>query len=285
MHTSGAKAVTKAINRFANRLSRYNNFADEADPCQYFTYDAHLSAISREINETYQVSEKAKGNTVFERAVSLMDWLHRELFSVGEHITPLENNTHAIMGIRKTGALFCWYQSIALAEMLISAGITARVIMCLPEKYDHDTHMAVLVFDHEKSRWFFMDPTFNTFFASDTKDALDIFEIRDMYAKGELPKFRPIMIDKRWVLKCCGIECATYDEWYTLYMAKNMFRFMSPADTFYNCLAETSPHFVNSSWIAVNPLNYNHQNEYDREKNITYTHCKNAFLHNPSLPN
>ena len=199
------------------------------------------------------------------------------MFFVGKRVTPPEYNVHAIMGMRNTGTLLCWYQSVALVEILLSAGITARIVKCLPKIYERDDmHMAVLVFDHEKSRWFFVDPTFNTFFYSDAKDALDIFEIRAAYQTGEIPAFRHITIDKQWVLVCSGITCETYDVWYTLYMAKNVFRFMSPAKTHYNCLSDAQ-----ALWISITPSKYHARNAYDKGKNTTRIHNMNAFLQKP----
>lgn len=273
----GGSSVNELLKTYIDRLKNYDKFHIESSKTQYFTYFTDSSVELAKLRSEFCIEDIAKG-CFFEKVISLMNWIHKELFFVGDNVTPKENNTHDIMNIRKTGALFCRYHVIVLTEMLASIGITARVISCLPEIFDNDSHITVLVFDNDSSRWFFVDPTFNTFFCSDNDDALDIFQIRDMYKSGKIPKFKHISINKQWDLVCNGVVCETYDEWYTIYMAKNTFRFMSPADTYYNCLSDK-----NISWIAINPLGYNQKNQYDKDKNITYIHCINEFLQNPEL--
>lgn len=264
------------LKTYIERLKSHGEFSVEARKKQVFSYIDSSETEMVKLRMEFGVSDIIKGNSVFEKTVSLMNWVHKELFFVGDNVTPGGNNTRDIMSIRKTGALFCWYHAIVLTEMLGSVGITARVIACLPEVFDHDSHMAVLVYDDDNSHWFFADPTFNTYFYSDNDTPLDVFEIRGIYRSGKTPLFNHISIDKQWLLICNGEIYETYDQWYAVYMAKNTFRFMSPAHTFFDCLSNR-----HLPWIAVNPISYNQKNEYDKDKNIRYIDSMNDFLQNP----
>ncbi len=266
------------LEKYIVKLKKFDAYASESHKheCQLFSYADESSPQLKKLRQDFDVDNIAKGDTVFDKTLSLMNWVHCELFYTGENITPKGNNTNDIMSIRKTGALFCWYQAIVLTEMLASIGIISRVVSCLPEEFDYDSHMAVLVYDKEKTRWFFVDPTFNTYFLSDNEEPLDISQIRNGYASGGKPLFKHITIDKQWVLVCNGSTFDTYDQWYSVYMAKNTFRFMSPAATCYDCLSDET-----TQWIAVHPIGYNHTNEYDEGKNVQYIHSIMEFMQKP----
>jgi hypothetical protein len=268
--------MTKLLNVYIERLQKYGEFSADIQKNQLFSYADNATAELEKLRLEFCVSDIIKGSSVFQKTVSLMNWVHKELFYVGSNVSPNGNNTFDIMSVRKTGALFCWYHAIVLTEMLGSIGIAARVISCLPEIFDYDSHMAVLVYDNDTSHWFFVDPTFNTYFYSDNDKALDVFQIREIYKSGKTPLFKHISIDKQWDLVCNGIICETYDQWYTIYMAKNTFRFMSPAHTYFNCLSDD-----NLLWIAINPPCYKQINEYDKDKNIMYIYGITDFLQKP----
>lgn len=268
----------EAIKPYVEKLKKYGVFAHQAAGIPYFFYEDAQSPEMQALEKEYQVNKIALGDNTLQRVLSLMDWVHHALFFVGNNLTPKENNTRSIMGLGKTGALFCFYQVIVLAELLRSIGIKARVVSCLPETFHGDSHMAVLAFDQDTSKWFFADPTFNTYFYSAENKALDVFEIREIYRRGDIPPFRHIRIDKQWTLICNGVVCETYDEWYALYMAKNCFRFMSPADNYYGCLSAK-----NVSYIAINPDGCTARNGYDEGRQVTYIQCAEDFLQRPDV--
>ncbi|MDF2685191.1 MAG: Transglutaminase Domain-Containing Protein, partial [Clostridia bacterium] len=218
----------------------------------------------------------AIGKNDFERVLSLMNYVHNELFFVGNNIIPTEYNTYGIMKVRKTGALFCSYQATVLCEMLLSVGIKAIKISCLPKDFDYDRHVAVMIYINYYNKWVFFDPTFNTYFIDKNNIPLDIFEIRSSYKNYNLPEFKQIEINKQWTLVMNDYEYNTYDEWYSVYMVKNCFRFMCPKISVFNSSLN-----ANVKYVFINPLNYNVKNEYDiitDDANKIYINSSEAFL-------
>jgi len=69
-----------------------------------------------------------------------MEWVHNELFFVGNNINPPYRNSLSILSVKKQGALFCLYQANVLNDILLSIGIKSRIIRCLPYEYDMDCH-------------------------------------------------------------------------------------------------------------------------------------------------
>ena len=265
--------MTDAILPYIQKLQKFSDLDKGPSGANLFCYpDSNATELSL-LKSEYQLDRYAHGRNTLEKTLSLMDWVHHELFTPGENVYPAGNNTRDIMKVRKTGALFCWFQAIVLVECLLSVGIKARVVTCIPESFDFDQHVAALVYDETECRWFFVDPTFNTYFFSENGTPLDVFAIRRQYAAGAIPQFRPITIDKQWTLVLNGMVYDTYDEWYAIYMAKNSFRFMSPSQTFYDCLSSEDVHY-----IACNPIGFAKKNEYDEGKSITYIHNIGDYL-------
>ena len=264
--------MTGLFTAYTDRLKKYPSFSSGASLEPLFTYsDSSAPELIRLRGEFHPEPVTGTGDT-FTRTLALMERVHRDLFFVGGRAEPAALNTAEIMKVSKKGELFCTHYAVVLTELLLSIGIKARLVSCIPEIFDCDSHTGVLVYLPETSCWFFADPTFNTYFEENGKP-LDIFDIRKLYAEDRPPKFRHITIDKQWELSCGGVSCETYDEWYRLYMAKNSFRFMSPAHSRYGCLSEKD-----AEWVAVNPTGFNLQNEYDQLKNIIYTKSSAEFL-------
>ena len=250
---------------YVDRLKKYPAFLGKPSAEELFTCDFCSSELAR-LREEFRPELHAGEGDTFKRTLRLMDWVHHELFSAGDAIRPAAFNAREILRVRKTGSAFCTHYSTVMTELLLSIGISARPLYCVPEAFDCDSHMGVLVYLPETGRCFFADPTFNTYFEKNGRP-MDIFEIRKSYAEGKPPSFRHINIDKQWELYCAGERCETYDEWYRLYMAKNVFRFMSPARSAYGCMDVND-----SAWIIANPIGFDVKNEYDRFENAVYIH-------------
>ena len=147
----------------------------------------------------------------------------------------------------------------------MSIGIKSRIIKCLPYEFDMDCHVGVIAFISERNKWVFFDPTFSTYFTDKTGNPLSLIEIRNEYKNNRIPIFKHITIKKDWVLVMNSIVCETYDDWYSIYMAKNCFRFASPIESSYNYNSEES-----DRTIFLNPIGYEIRNEYN--KNIKDSH-------------
>ncbi|MGZ9583013.1 transglutaminase-like domain-containing protein [Paenibacillus marinisediminis] len=224
---------------------------------------------------TYRIAEIALGRDTFEKVKALMDWVHKELFFVGENVYPPFFNSLSILSNRKKGALFCTYQAIVLNEALLSIGIKSRLLWCFPYEFDSDCHVGVTVYLPEINDWIFFDPTFNTFFHDQDGIPLSIVKVREVYKNGELPGFRHIEINKTWSLTLNGFEFETYDKWYSMYMAKNCFRFSSPLQSSFGYLSRED-----AITVFLNPSDYVIKNEYDHVQHpqtAIYTSNINVF--------
>jgi len=155
-----------------------------------------------------------------------------------------------------------------MAELLLALNRKATVVSCLPKTFDCDSHAAVLTYLEDAGKWAFFAPTFNTYFAGRSGEPLDILEIRAAYASEITPQFEPIPIQKEWVLVLNGIVYETYEEWYRVYMAKNTFRFILPAENFYGAYDRANDSKMR---YCISPENYSDRNEYDAAyPNIIY---------------
>ncbi|MCL2446668.1 MAG: hypothetical protein FWD06_07875 [Oscillospiraceae bacterium] len=237
------KKYRKAMKEYIAKLNQYPDFAADA-MAMNFAWQSHDAEVLAKLNADFNVSSIAIGETDVEKAMALMAHVQKELFCVGEQISP-QDNTYAIMSARKTGALFCNYHATVLADMLLSIGIAAMKVACTPKDFDCDRHVAVVAYMRELQKWVFFDPTFNTYFFDQENMPLSVFEIREQYKTSKPVSFKPIEINKQWALVMSGLVCETYDEWYRIYMAKNSFRFKFQDE------------------LVVNPIGYNTKNEYD----------------------
>lgn len=204
----------------------------------------------------FDVREHFSGQSCCDRALALMHHVHTELFCPDGQATPISNDTYGIMAVRQQGALFCWYQATVLTEMLLSMGVPCVRLTCAPRTFDFDRHVVTLAHMPELDRWVLLDPTLDTCFLDTAGLPIAPDAIRRAYLAGGVPRFQPIVIDKQWTLVLNGVVYETYDEWYAVYMAKNLFRFTCPAESRFD-------EDVRRPWYVLNPCGYTERNEYD----------------------
>lgn len=243
---------------YLDALRKYPYFTNTDEYSICYQNKENLDLIR--IRQDYNLDIHFCGNNYLTKVVSLMNFVHDELFFVGENAKPEVMNTMEIMKIKKTGSVFCSCYSTVFSEMLLSLGVKAVRITCLPFSFDYDCHVGVMVYLQDINKWAYFDPTFNTYFFDQYSIPLDIFEIRNLYLTQKPVVFRHITIDKKWKLFMNGTEYPIYDEWYKAYMEKNIFRFLLPQESKYNYINK------NSNYYILNPIEYTAKNEYD---NIT----------------
>jgi transglutaminase-like putative cysteine protease len=195
-----------------------------------------------------------------------MHWVHGELNHQGDQVTiePLDA-MNILETCRQTRcALFCIHKAIVLTEALLSIGIQARRVACLPYGFDGDCHVVTLVLLPELMKWIVLDPTFNTFFHDAHGSPLSPLEIRELYREHRTPVFKHIEMNKVGALMMNGVECSTYDEWYAAYMAKNCFRFHCPLASGHGQAGREE------AYVFLNPVGYAERNAYDTIQATTY---------------
>lgn len=267
---------------YISLLNKYPNFSQLNNNNElFFKYsdDNDINLIT--LRKTYGIDTIIAGLDTMDKIISLTEWVHNELFCVGSNINPPHRDSLSILSVKGQGALFCYYQAIVLNDALLSIGIKSRIIKCLPYEFDMDCHVGVIAFISERNKWVFFDPTFNTYFTDNNGNPLSLIEIRNEFKQGRIPVFKHITIKKDWVLIMNGIICDTYDDWYSIYMAKNCFRFASPLESLYNYASKDT-----GSTIFLNPIAYDIKNEYDNNiKNShlsLYTNNINCFFRSPN---
>lgn len=238
-------------------------FGEIKDDSVRISYQSMQAPELMNIVEKFHVADFYNGETDFQKILALMDYVHGISCKDGNHTSPAIMNTDEIMKVAELGQLWCWDYATVLTEMLLSMGVKAVTVTCIPRLFDYDHHVGVMAYLSNSAKWVFLDPTFNTYFYG--KEPMDIFEIRSAYAQGNAPKFRHITIQKNWKLILHNIEYDDYDSWYSDYMLKNMFRFILPKNSAYNC--RTS----NAETVFLLPNGYNTRNEYDDLKDSCYT--------------
>jgi hypothetical protein len=225
---------------------------------ELFTYSTVDDPRLSELRDTYGLGQVAGEGDCWSKATRLLSWTFEQLFHVGRTISPEPRDALNILAHRKTGSLFCIHKSIVLNEALLSVGLPSRLLWCYPYEFDSDCHVVVLVYVPELGKWAVLDPAFNTYFHGDDGAPSSVLEVRGAYASGSLPAFRSITIDKRWKLVMNGVTCETYDRFYQLYMAKNCFRFSSPADSRVGCSTD-----LQVRRVFLNPKGFTTTNQYD----------------------
>ncbi len=229
---------------------------------------SHAPELIR-IAEQYHVMDYYNGESDLQKMLSLMDYVHGIARKSGNNTSPVIKNTDEIMKAAKLGQLWCSDYATVLTEMLLSMGVKAITVSCLPCMFDYDRHVGVMAYLCDLKKWVFLDPTFNTYFYGE--EPMDIFEIRSSYSQGKTPVFRHIAIKKEWDLVLHGAEYDDYDSWYSDYMLKDIFRFAFPKNSAYGC--RTS----NPETVFLLPNGYNVRNEYD-VPNSYYTFDRGCIL-------
>ncbi len=259
-------------------LMRHPCFAAQGSRLPRFQYANALDADLHAFGLRYDLRRIAGTGDTFERVASMMDWVHHVLTRYGEQqtISPLTPE-QIIETCTATGcALYCVHKAIVLTEALLALGIPARRLTCLPYTFDGDCHVVTLVWLPESHCWALFDPTFNTWFTGTNGAPLSPVDIRRHYRSGEPPAFRSITLPNTAGLFLNGVECATYDEWYTAYMAKNCFRFHCPLFSMYGQA------FREEDCVFLDPVGFADRNPYDSVARVAYrTDNAKAFLEAP----
>ena len=217
------------------------------------------------------------GNNELQTSLLCLNWVFEKMNYIKLNNKKVSLNSIGILkSTNLKSELFCVHKSIVLNDMLMKNGIYSRLLWCLPKDFDYDCHVVVIAFINKLKKWIFLDPSFGTYFHKDGC-ILSPIEIRNSYATGDLPSFKNIDISKKWALTLNGIEYSSYDDWYSTYMSKNLFRFCSPKISSPKALEKAI------NYIFLNPLRYHQKNEYDFKclnENI-YTTSIHCFFESP----
>lgn len=155
------------------------------------------------------------------RIKNLLSWVHNNIRHDGSSGWP---NCH-VNAVdlyetcqRENRALNCRYMAIMLNEMLLSVGIPARYIGCVPKHYafDTDSHVICIAWSESLGKWIWVDPTWEAYVADEHGTLLHPGEVRDRLRKG-----LPLVLNENanWNHK----SQATKEDYLENYMAKNLY--------------------------------------------------------------
>lgn len=132
------------------------------------------------LKEKYNVSEIAKDGDTFSKSIRVMQWLTDNTLYNGMQLRLNPDDTDKILTFALAGdfahSINCRLKAIALADLLISIGITALPLVLIG--MEDGCHLMVHVYLEESDTWVVLDPSFNAYFTCDGK-ILNIVELRD----------------------------------------------------------------------------------------------------------
>lgn len=157
-------------------------FAEYADLFEY------LSEYSILI-EKYKIPGIMSAQTVFSKALLIMDWLTEKTYYSGAQIITLPDNSLKILDFSyEKGfkyAINCRDKAIVLTDLLIAHGIMAYPVL-LEDANHWGCHFVVHVFCPDENKWVVLDPSFNCYFQNKANKVLNIFELRDLRIRDEI---------------------------------------------------------------------------------------------------
>lgn len=199
--------------------------AGEAAPS--WSYASPDDPALTELRERYGLARVIEGEPELDAIFALLDWAYRIVEHDGGAQNPEPRSALNILhACETTGArVNCRMKAIVLCEACLAVGLRARYVTCLPAIDDGDCHAITMVYADSLTKWVTVDPSFNTYFLGDGGTMLNVIEARQAYRSGQAPAHRHIDRHAAGPLRCGGVECASYDEFYDLYMCKDSFRF------------------------------------------------------------
>lgn len=158
-------------------------------------YDNLYTYLSEydEIKEKYSLNKVVNGDSDFERALSLMQWLTDNTYYNGNQLLFHKWLPDITLKILKFSygkpfeyAINCRYKAVVLTDLLIAYGIKAVPVALLDADNDGN-HIMVHAFLSDEQKWVLLDPSFNTYFTDEAGNVLNVFELRDRYLNMQEP--------------------------------------------------------------------------------------------------
>jgi hypothetical protein len=228
-------------------LKKYPDFGNTAVGENWaFTYMSPDFLKLIELKQKYNLDSVAGSGTETQKIINLMMWTHQIVRHDGNSENPESRNALNLIEKCKTEGrgVNCRMMATILNEAYLSMGFKSRHITCLPyDKTDNDCHVVDIVYSNTLNKWVMMDPTFAGYFMNQDSSLLGIEEIREKMINGEKMILNPNL---NW-------NGNPYDkEEYYYYMAKNLFRFLTPIESSFGYESKEGT----SVDIILNPTGY-----------------------------
>ena len=146
-----------------------------------------------ELLEKYNLKQIAVGNNDFEKALALMQWLTDNTLYSGIQLHFLPDDTKSILEFTAeksfANAINCRDKAIVLTDLLIALGIKAYPISLIDNKQSGN-HFVVHIYCKECNKWVVADPSFNTYFTDESGNALNVYELRNLFLENKMPEIK-----------------------------------------------------------------------------------------------
>ncbi len=140
-----------------------------------------------ELVEKYDLAGIAGEGVSFERARRLLHHFAPKLTHASWFPNNVKRDTLSLLdysyGDPEHG-LNCLNKSIILVGCCLAVGIYARRVFIMPmSPYDFDNHVVTEIYDEERQKWVFMDPTTDGYFIDEEGTPLSVLEMRERFTR------------------------------------------------------------------------------------------------------
>jgi hypothetical protein len=214
---------------YVNILKLYPSYTTIKYSIPQYEYQSEKSIELQTFRNKYYIDSIAGNGDEFDKQIRLLKWVNCTFKHNGNQSLPSKINADilAISG-QKTG-INCGGLAIILNTVYLSIGYQSRFITCLNnDSTFNDPHTLTVVFSKKFNKWILLDPTYCAYFMDKQGIPLGIIEIRYKLING-----MKIQLNKDFNLNSVSTLANKSDD-YIQYIARNMFRFISPICNNYN---------------------------------------------------
>lgn len=235
--------------RFSGMLKLFEQFESQSEINADFEYD-FSNVRWKELCSQYGLGELIEGDDELSSIIKMLHWVSFRCKYDGTNGNQLELNSIDILNYLKNQigkGVNCRCLATILAECLLAIGVKARVLHLVPmSPYDMDNHVVVMAYLTSKSKWIYLDPTYNCYITDDKGEILSPLEIRTAMANLKSLDLSVDIITR---------DDTTADEdfrnSYTEYIAKNIFAFKCVLNNTFH--SETNK----ATYVCLCPEGYN----------------------------
>jgi len=205
----------------------YNNAQKQTYPA--FTYQSSTDPQLADLRKTYNLDSIAGKGSEVQRAISLLDWFHRQV--PHQDVAPLSVLTaqSIITSYQRTKiGQGCYPLSIAMNEIFLSMGFKSRSVICFSNLYPvaQGGHVINSLYIDSLKKWIYIDPQENAYIKDEKGNFLSIAEVRERLISG-----KPLVLNA--TANYHGIPTKKSEYLYQ-FMAQHIYRMICPVSSEYN---------------------------------------------------
>ena len=244
-----------------------------------FTYQLKNDSNLRALRAGFKLDSIAGEGNEVSRILNLLHWVHNVIRHDGSHDNPVVKNAMSMMAEckRDSRGLNCRGLATVLNECYLSLGIPSRFVTCMPkDSIFDDCHVINTVYSKDLHKWLWIDPTNDAYVMNEKGDLLSIEEVRDRIIHNKPVILNP---EANWNHKVSK----TKEDYLYQYMAKNLYRMESPAESQYDY--ETWKKGKTVTYVEL--LSLNAYNQLPQKETATNAKTGTTFINyktnNPDL--